>query len=1374
MTSIYPPQVMEEVNRRIDIRRMMQVIDYKFEKYQDSAKTVKCYCPIHCEGLFRNLIIDKEKRTFRCLYTQCPGSSGGSLVDLYALAKKLSVDDAVRALVKDQGLAVSLPIDEKLLKEKLTAAEEHLASGMMEEAETIYAGLVEAQPDLEPAHTGLLYIYTATGQADKRFAELATVLRLQGTGANLEELADDITAWAEAQPDNPQARMAVAELTLIQQDAESAIMEFMAAADACEAAGDLHGAIAAYSRVEQISAERKLDLIDATPHIVRVYTQAGRGGEAVAHLRAKAAEAEEAKEFTRAAELLASAIELQPDDTELRARFVEAVKQGEPNEELAEQLLQCVDYFNSQDAPDESVSALEAYVRVAPEDEAALTRLIETYYAQGQPAEAGRMEAQLARREHSAGDTAAAIARMQKVLEWQPEHAEVLEALAEFREAAGEADESREVRRRHAKALIGARKYTEAVQVLERLLTRDPEALDLLELQATALENAANAGDEEARQRAVALFERMAEKEAEGPNARVSQQFLERAAALDSSRPDLLFNLASAHLRNNDRVRATDAIILGCEALAGNGSLKDAIRESERFSMVMPQDIDLVRYIAELYLRDDQKSAAVSRLRRLADDLVDGGRHAEAKEVLAQVQAIEPQSAETLIAEAQLHGKAGKRDEQAKALIGAAAFQEQAGDISAAAATLEQLLKINPEDASAATKLIQYNEKLKRPDDVRKWRLNLARIYRTTSDFDREARVLRDALSRAPEDEMLLSLLSVCEFSRRDIPAGVQMTRRLAALQARTNRLDEAIATLRRGLERVPDHLELHRDLFDLLKKRGLKPEAAKAGMRFVDVLATDGKTAEAAQIFDQIVECDPDSIDVKRAQIDFLTRTGRDAEAQEKQILLAGEYREHEQFAEAEQLLKELVEADPKNVIAREELAQLYRLLGQDADAETHLAAAADSYDQEGEDTKALSTLRSILQANPDNTDVRRQLVQAHRKRGQLMEALRELHALADLFRRQNSESEALAAEREATELAPRDMGARQRYIDSLLKTGRTTHATDEMEQIATTQMERGQLTEAMETVERLLALEPDKLNGRRLRAELYSRMGDDARALAEYREVALMASTAPAMPAGRIGAAEEPGSPLELQLVKEYDFERFVVGANNNFAYATALAIAKSPARAYNPFFLYADVGLGKTHLCNAIANHLLAHDPKARIIYTNSEDFTGELVDAIQNNAIQPFRARYRNVDLLIVDDVQFLAGKERAQEEFFHIFNALFQAKRQIVVTSDRPPSEIAHLESRLRSRFGSGVIVDIASPDLETRIAILNREIEVQELKLDTAVARIVAERVDTNVRDLKGALNQVVAMRDLRGQEPNEENIRKMLGTFYAAAAPAG
>jgi len=333
----------------------------------------------------------------------------------------------------------------------------------------------------------------------------------------------------------------------------------------------------------------------------------------------------------------------------------------------------------------------------------------------------------------------------------------------------------------------------------------------------------------------------------------------------------------------------------------------------------------------------------------------------------------------------------------------------------------------------------------------------------------------------------------------------------------------------------------------------------------------------------------------------------------------------------------------------------------------------------------------------------------------------------------------------------------------DCLLAAGDTEAANIELEELSKLLVAEGRFADALVLLDEILERSSQRMSSRILRAEVYAKTGEAEKALEEYRAISA------AVAAGAIAAAQTAAAPSipALQIVPEYDFEHFVVGANNNFAYATALAVARAPAQAYNPLFIYSDVGLGKTHLVNAIANHIIRENPKVRILYTNSEDFTAEVVEAIQTNTINQFRARYKSVDLLIVDDVQFLAGKERAQEEFFHIFNALFQAKKQIVITSDRPPKDIARLENRLLSRFGAGVIVDIAPPDLETRIAILNREIERNGLEMTPEIVRLIAERIDSNVRELKGALNQILAMRNIQGKEINEQNVRQMLDALY-------
>lgn len=219
------------------------------------------------------------------------------------------------------------------------------------------------------------------------------------------------------------------------------------------------------------------------------------------------------------------------------------------------------------------------------------------------------------------------------------------------------------------------------------------------------------------------------------------------------------------------------------------------------------------------------------------------------------------------------------------------------------------------------------------------------------------------------------------------------------------------------------------------------------------------------------------------------------------------------------------------------------------------------------------------------------------------------------------------------------------------------------------------------------------------------------------------------------------------------KYTFDSFVIGAGNRFAHAASLAVAEAPAKAYNPLFIYGGVGLGKTHLMHAIGHYVQEHNPNASVLYLSSEKFTNEFINAIMDNKAGNFRNKYRNVDVLLIDDIQFLAGKEQTQEEFFHTFNTLHEENKQIIISSDRPPKEIPTLEDRLRSRFEWGLITDITPPDLETRIAILNKKAKAEGLDIPSEVMLYIANQIDTNIRELEGALIRVVAYSSLINQD---------------------
>ena len=246
---------------------------------------------------------------------------------------------------------------------------------------------------------------------------------------------------------------------------------------------------------------------------------------------------------------------------------------------------------------------------------------------------------------------------------------------------------------------------------------------------------------------------------------------------------------------------------------------------------------------------------------------------------------------------------------------------------------------------------------------------------------------------------------------------------------------------------------------------------------------------------------------------------------------------------------------------------------------------------------------------------------------------------------------------------------------------------------------------------------------------------------------------------PASSAGSAERPVNSPDFEksnINPKFTFDTFVVGSNNNFAHAASLAVAESPGEMYNPLFIYGGVGLGKTHLMHSIAHFILERNPETKVLYVTSESFTNELIEAIRNNnntATARFREKYRNIDVLLIDDIQFIIGKESTQEEFFHTFNDLHSNKKQIIISSDKPPKEMQTLEGRLRSRFEWGLIADISSPDYETRMAILRKKEELDGYQVNDEVIKYIATNIKSNIRELEGALNKLMACSRLEKKE---------------------
>jgi chromosomal replication initiation ATPase DnaA len=682
-------------------------------------------------------------------------------------------------------------------------------------------------------------------------------------------------------------------------------------------------------------------------------------------------------------------------------------------------------------------------------------------------------------------------------------------------------------------------------------------------------------------------------------------------------------------------------------------------------------------------------------------------------------------------------------------LVGLGEKRIEESDWDSAAEIFRKLFEAHPDDAQIQDRLIRCHEGRGHPDEANRLRIAIAQEHLSCERWSQCQETLAPLVTDETTDADVLKMVFRCHVEMLDGKKASEIGHRLVDQAEAADDLQTAIDLAAEVSQLRPKDTGWARRLLDLQAKAGRADEAIATGLGVLGRLAEERHAVAVAEVLDLLLTLAPNDRTVRADAIQALTALEDHEGAKRQRLTLAALHRDAGDPAAAEAIYRHILDTDATCAEASEGLLELHLAQGNTEAAVAFLwerAAALADGDQADD---AVRTLRRLLELDGHHTEARRRLADLLRSQMRNDEAVEELATLAQQLTQSGDLADALTTWEEVTALRPEEIPHHQALIACQLSAGGGHRVAERVDALMKLLLARSSTQEALESLDRFQELDPDLPLWHRWRAEIYTTMGDSDKAIEAFRRFsAQVESQPPAAAAPEIIAGAD-----SVDLFPDHTFETFVTGERNNFAFATCKAVAENPAKAYNPLFLYSDVGLGKTHLINAIGHHALAHHPELRLLFISMEDFISGLFEAIENHRIADFRARHRHVDLLLIDDVQVLAGKERAQEEFFHLFNALHQARRQIVISSDRPPRELTHLEKRLRSRFGAGVIVDIQPPDQETRLEILRRMAPSDgEVALSEEVIRLVAERCTSNVRELKGAVTQLVAMTSTRSQ----------------------
>lgn len=1346
--AIFPDTLIDNVRRQLDPEAILRRIDYLPEMINDTGRTIKCFCPIHKETIFRTLIIDKPSGTYQCGNSNCPGRHGGDLIDLYAKTEDLSYEQALLELSEHFGVQVDMKLIEKYIQAALEVARNYLDMGVLAEAEEHFDRILRFKGDCIPAQQALVEIYQATDRSEQVELARLRLARIHARAGHPNDALQLLEGHVRNHPENTDLRLEYIDCLRQAGQLDRAAGEYINFADDLAARGEPDRALEIYRAAQELGS----NVTDVSIHIIKLLQDSGRQQEAVAETLDRVQQHLAGGDRETALAGLESALEMDPDREDLVVRMAQIITDGrlggDPLARVCDRIaallaarsngpagraldlletafadrprllnlrahleeargnldqaldlrLQCVDQYQQRHMFEEALEVLRHTMAHRDENVALMSREAGLLRELGRTEDAVQVYLQIVELFQSAEEYEHAAAVYQTIIQIQPDHIPHREHQFELYLRLGMEPIIAERATALAEAYRQRDQLDEAGNVLHRALQHAPTSVDLLSLHAQLLED--NGRKPEAAEQYIAAVRHLLD-----------------ARQLDKGRA--LLNRALKCVPEHLEARELVADVLAAQQMS-------------------LQALSIYTDLAEFFLRDNQPERVI--------------------EIGQKVLKIQPEHLQTLLLMTRAYGATGHTDKQLALQTRLIQLYTKGQSYTRASELCEEILNQYEDYTPAIEQLVKIAEETKKTDQSIHYLWKLAQVHARAGRRELEQGVLEQILERDPlfpeANSRLLELTMTCGSPRTlHLAVGNLVDRYTAA-----GRIDEAIQMLedlRQSPSPKPEILaglaRLHREIGDL--------DGLKTALRMqAELLGRLLRDKEALAVWDDLAEQQPNDLTIPRTRIEIMLRNNMTAEAADEYMLLADALIARQRFEEAEVALLEVLNLKPRDDSARDRLLTLLVQAGDFQRARDQIEESAAAYLAENRLDEATALYRRILDFNPDDEQVLRKIVAIRQRSGDRETAAQDFVALLDVLDRKNKNVEFEQAAREALKLDPHRAEFRQRLAEFYRCEDRPQEAESELLTLAVQLIQSNQLDEADRVLQRILELNPDSVPGRAQRAELLALRGDDRSALHEFRSLSGQLATLPSAGTAHIAAAPaEPfnnGNYAGIKLNREYTFDSFIVGSRNNFAHAAALAVGRAPARNYNPLFLYSEVGLGKTHLCHAIAAFIVDRHPQLKVLYTSTEEFVAALIDSIQNNEIGTFRYRHKLADTLIVDDVQFLSGKERAQEEFFNVFNALHQAGHQVVLTSDRPPKHISHLEKRLKSRFGAGIIVDIQPPDLETRMAILRRELDEHggDGGLDDEILLFIAETIDTNVRELKGALNQILARQELSGK----------------------